>query len=652
MRTMNRPVLLMLTLLLLLGAASKLSAQGTAFNYQGRLSDAGAAANGKYDLRFAVFNAVTNGTQAGISLTNFNVPVSNGLFTVTLDFGSGLFTGTNYWLDIAVRATNVTTVFTTLVPRQPILPVPYAIFANSASNLLGNVSATQLTGTVPSSQIAGTYGNAVNFSSSANTFAGTFSGTGSALSNLNASQLASGTVADARLTPNVALLDRTQTFTGANNFTNTGNRFTGSFFGNGNVGWDAFAGPTVQAEFNHGYLLTNSQPVTLTLPPTPAGSEGTNIGYIVRISGAGSGGWRLAQNTNQSVYGSFLTAISSDWQLGFTGSGISGMASSADGLKMVSVAGNGGTFTSVDSGKTWSTINNNTMTCAAASADGIRLVVGNNAGAGSSILLSTNAGTSWYSPVTSVANCQALTMSANGTRMVAVINGGRIYTSANSGTNWTLVSTSPVNNNKTWYSVTSSSDGSKCAAVVYGGQIYTSSDYGTNWALQAASTTANWASIAASFDGSVLVAAVFGGRIYRSTDYGVNWTALTNAPTANWYSTDCSSDGSRLVAVAYGGGIYLSANRGDTWFSQPLADKNWTAVTCSADCTKIAAGYATTVSSGGIYYGQIYFQATTTSTTAGPAGSISGSQGTAVELQYIGNGKFMPVSSSGVIWAN
>ena len=32
--------------------------------------------------------------------------------------------------------------------------------------------------------------------------------------------------------------------------------------------------------------------------------------------------------------------------------------------------------------------------------------------------------------------------------------------------------------------------------------------------------------------------------------------------------------------------------------------------------------------------------------------SIAGSQSSAVELQYIGNGKFMPVSSTGTIWAN
>ena len=56
--------------LLFVCAAGRLAAQGTAFNYQGRLNDGGAPANGTYDLRFAVFNAVTNGTQITYPLTN------------------------------------------------------------------------------------------------------------------------------------------------------------------------------------------------------------------------------------------------------------------------------------------------------------------------------------------------------------------------------------------------------------------------------------------------------------------------------------------------------------------------------------------------------------------------------------------------------
>ena len=71
-----------------------------------------------------------------------------------------------------------------------------------------------------------------NFSAAAIT-AASISGDGSALTSLNASQLAAGTVADARLSANVALLDGTNLFSGTNNFagpvivTNSANQFSG-----------------------------------------------------------------------------------------------------------------------------------------------------------------------------------------------------------------------------------------------------------------------------------------------------------------------------------------------------------------------------------------------------------------------------------------
>ena len=55
-------------------------AQGTAFTYQGRLSDARNPANGFYDLRFALFNAASGGTQQGGTLTVNAQGVTNGLF--------------------------------------------------------------------------------------------------------------------------------------------------------------------------------------------------------------------------------------------------------------------------------------------------------------------------------------------------------------------------------------------------------------------------------------------------------------------------------------------------------------------------------------------------------------------------------------------
>src|SRR4030095_5529747 len=97
-------------------------AQGTAFTYQGRLNDNGSPAGGTYDLRFAIYDAATAGAQQGGALTNAGTAVSNGLFTVTLDFGNQ-FSGADRWLEIGV-VTNGGGAFATLIPREQITARP------------------------------------------------------------------------------------------------------------------------------------------------------------------------------------------------------------------------------------------------------------------------------------------------------------------------------------------------------------------------------------------------------------------------------------------------------------------------------------------------------------------------------------------------
>jgi len=117
---------------------STASAQGTAFTYQGQLVSGGSPANGSFDLTFSLFNTNSTGGIIAGPVTNSATAVSNGLFIATLNYGSGLFNGTNYWLEIGVR-TNGSGSFTTLASRQPILPVPYAL-----NVVTGAVSAAQL----------------------------------------------------------------------------------------------------------------------------------------------------------------------------------------------------------------------------------------------------------------------------------------------------------------------------------------------------------------------------------------------------------------------------------------------------------------------------------------------------------------------------
>jgi len=161
-----------LNLGLLLVACQTSCAQATAFSYQGRLNDGANPANGNYDLRFAIYDAENAGSPQGNWVTNAATSVSNGLFTVALDFGNQ-FPGANRWLEIAVR-TNGALSFFTLTPRQPLTPAPYAITA-------GNV--------VSGGLAAGTYGNALTLNNAANQISGSFAGNGASLSSVNASTL-------------------------------------------------------------------------------------------------------------------------------------------------------------------------------------------------------------------------------------------------------------------------------------------------------------------------------------------------------------------------------------------------------------------------------------------------------------------------------
>lgn len=142
-KTKRAIIFLILTLAF---AATSAFAQSSAFNYQGRLSDAGAAANGNFQFQFRLYDAPVGGNQIGGTLSDVSVAVSNGLFSTDLDFGLTAFSGADRYLEIAVRKT-ANDAYTTLTPRQKINSAPYAAKAKTADgfdgNLSGDVSGTQ-----------------------------------------------------------------------------------------------------------------------------------------------------------------------------------------------------------------------------------------------------------------------------------------------------------------------------------------------------------------------------------------------------------------------------------------------------------------------------------------------------------------------------
>ena len=127
---------------------------------------------------------------------------------------------------------------------------------------------------------------------------------------------------------------------------------------------------------------------------------------------------------------------------------------------------------------------------------------------------------------------------------------------------------------------------------------------------------------------------------------GASW--ITNSvPTTNWNCLAASSDCTRLVAGVNDGLLYSSANFGASWSAfGSSTNQAWAALASSADGSQLAAGVSS--GSGGIYYSSATLQTSTVSTN----GFLTGSQGSAVELQYIGNNQFMPVSATGTFWAN
>ena len=128
--------------LAILAGIHQAAAQGTVFTYQGQLSAGGSPANGLYDFEFSLSNAPSGGSQVGGTFTALALGVTNGLFTTNLNFGA-VFTGNPLWLGISVRSNGVGS-YTPLSPPQELLPVPYAIMAGAASNLLGTLPLRQL----------------------------------------------------------------------------------------------------------------------------------------------------------------------------------------------------------------------------------------------------------------------------------------------------------------------------------------------------------------------------------------------------------------------------------------------------------------------------------------------------------------------------
>jgi photosystem II stability/assembly factor-like uncharacterized protein len=294
----------------------------------------------------------------------------------------------------------------------------------------------------------------------------------------------------------------------------------------------------------------------------------------------------------------------------------------------------------------------------------VLLTCGVSAGASGS--KSTGSSTTTYSwtPHVFPGTCQwiAVASSEDGTKLIAAVEYGYIYTSTDSGATWTQQIGTGQNY---WTAVTSSSDGTKLVAADNGydsgGYIYTSSDSGATWTQQTGAGQLWWSAVASSSDGKKLVAvdefgsSGAGGYLYTSTDSGATWTQQTGAGQRSWFAVASSSDGTKLVAAPLGGYIYTSSDSGATWTQQTGAGQYyWRAVASSSDGTKLVAtktgcDYIHTSTDSGATWtqqtgaGQYYWQAV--------ASSSDGTKLAATEEGQTGSGGYVHTSfDSGATW--
>jgi hypothetical protein len=125
-------------------------AQRTTFTYQGYLEEGGAPAQDDKDLRFALYDSQSGGSQVGQTITKQDVGVADGVFSVELDFGTAFAEAPQY-LEVGVRDASSSGSFTALSPREVIRPAP---IASSLPNVTVDASGNVGIGTTsPSSRL-------------------------------------------------------------------------------------------------------------------------------------------------------------------------------------------------------------------------------------------------------------------------------------------------------------------------------------------------------------------------------------------------------------------------------------------------------------------------------------------------------------------
>jgi hypothetical protein len=204
---MLRASLLALLCALTLGSPAAAQPVSTAFTYQGTLSNAGSPYVGSFDLRVSLHPDAISAVELNfVDLPN-QATDAEGRFTATLDFALTPPPGAHLALYVRTPHDPTDTApFTLLTPRQPVTATPFSLYTNFSlfaedTNNFGSLPPSSYrdasllsAGTLPSARLSGTYSNPVGFTNPGNAI----SGSGAALTALNAGNITTGTLSPAR----------------------------------------------------------------------------------------------------------------------------------------------------------------------------------------------------------------------------------------------------------------------------------------------------------------------------------------------------------------------------------------------------------------------------------------------------------------------
>ena len=241
-----------------------------------------------------------------------------------------------------------------------------------------------------------------------------------------------------------------------------------------------------------------------------------------------------------------------------------------DGSFIIAAAYGGRLWTSGNYGINWSENRpagnaNKNWKCVASSSDSSTLYAGiYDSSSTGKLYYGSYSGALWTEikpKGTSIASAWAgVDCSADGTRVIVIEYGKRIWMSYNNGTTWAELR--PAGDvNKNWYFVECDRDASVIAVGVNGGRLYISNDYGTTWNERrpAGDLDISWSGISMNEDGMIMTAVIFGGLAYHSIDSGATWSEVMpvgSSVTRRYRDCAMSGDGKYEIVCIYDSSNY------------------------------------------------------------------------------------------------